>query len=64
MFSCIFSCEEETALSIIDPTAALIELNNAKRHVRRKTAGLLDITNDQLPSVEVRQLQVLFIKQE
>lgn len=60
MFSCIFSCEEDTAQSIIDPTSALIELNNAKRPSSRRTAGLLDITEEQLPSVEVTFLDRLF----
>ena len=53
MFSCVLSCEEETALSIIDPTSALVELNNARRQKRRKNAGLLDIAEEQLPSLEV-----------
>ena len=53
MFSCVLSCEDETALSIIDPTSALVELNNARRQKRRKNAGLLDIAEEQLPSLEV-----------
>lgn len=53
MFSCVLSCEEETALSIIDPTSALVELNNARRQKGRKNAGLLDIAEEQLPSLEV-----------
>lgn len=53
MFSCVLSCEEETALSIIDPTSALIELNNARRPKGRKTTGLLDIAEELLPSLEV-----------
>lgn len=53
MFSCVLSCEEETALSIIDPTSALVELNNSRRQKGRKNAGLLDITEEQLPSLEV-----------
>jgi len=52
----VFSCEDETALSIIDPTSALIELNNARRQKGRKTAGLLDIAEEQLPSLEVTKL--------
>lgn len=61
MFSCVFSCEEETALSIIDPTSALIELNNARRQKGRKTAGLLDIAEEQLPSLEVSRMEVLIL---
>ena len=53
MFSCVLSCEEDTALSIIDPTSALVELNNARRQKGRKNAGLLDIAEEQLPSLEV-----------
>ena len=53
MFSCVLSCEDETALSIIDPTTALVELNNARRQKGRKNAGLLDIAEEQLPSLEV-----------
>ncbi|XP_022802556.1 vacuolar protein sorting-associated protein 13D-like isoform X2 [Stylophora pistillata] len=53
MFSCVFSCEEETALSIIDPTSALVELNNSRRQKGRRNAGLLDITEEQLPSLEI-----------
>lgn len=56
MFSCVLSCEEETALSIIDPTSALVELNNSRRQKGRKNAGLLDITEEQLPSLEVSSL--------
>ena len=61
MFSCVFSCEEETALSIIDPTSALVELNNARRQKGRKTAGLLDIAEEQLPSLEVSRMEVLVL---
>lgn len=61
MFSCVFSCEEETALSIIDPTSALVELNNARRQKGRKTAGLLDIAEEQLPSLEVSRMEVLIL---
>ncbi|EDO41450.1 predicted protein [Nematostella vectensis] len=53
MFSCIFSCEEDTAQSIIDPTTALIDLNNARRQLGRRTVGLLEITSEPLPSVEI-----------
>ena len=53
MFSCVLSCEEDTALSIIDPTSALVELNNARRQKGRKNAGLLDFAEEQLPSLEV-----------
>jgi len=53
MFSCVLSCEDETALSIIDPTSALVELNNARKQKGRKNAGLLDIAEEQLPSLEV-----------
>ena len=56
MFSCVLSCEEESALSIIDPTSALVELNNSRRQKGRKNAGLLDITEEQLPSLEVSSL--------
>ena len=56
MFSCVLSCEDETALSIIDPTSALVELNNARRQKGRKNAGLLDIAEEQLPSLEVTKL--------
>lgn len=51
MFSCVLSCEEETALSIIDPTSALVELNNSRRQKGRKNA-----TEEQLPSLEVSSL--------
>ena len=57
----MFSCEEETALSIIDPTSALVELNNARRQKGRKTAGLLDIAEEQLPSLEVSRMEVLIL---
>ncbi|XP_028393538.1 vacuolar protein sorting-associated protein 13D-like [Dendronephthya gigantea] len=53
IFSCNLSCEEESALSIIDPMAGLIELNAAERHHKRKTQGLLDATLESLPSLEV-----------
>ena len=53
IFSCNLSCEEDTALSIIDPMAGLIELNAAERHHKRKTQGLLDATLESLPSLEV-----------
>ena len=53
MFSCVLSCEEDTALSIIDPTSALVELNNARRQKGRKNAGLLDFAEEPLPSLEV-----------
>ena len=56
MFSCVLSCEDETALSIIDPTSALVELNNARRQKGRKNAGLLGIAEEQLPSLEVTKL--------
>jgi len=56
MFSCVLSCEDETALSIIDPTSALVELNNARKQKGRKNAGLLDIAEEQLPSLEVTKL--------
>ena len=59
MFSCIFSCEEDSALSIIDPMSALVELNNARRPTARRTAGLLDIAGERLPSVEVRLKHIL-----
>ena len=53
MFSCVLSCEEDTALSIIDPASALVELNNARRQKGGKNANLLDIAEEQLPSLEV-----------
>lgn len=56
MFSCVLSCEDETALSIIDPTSALVELNNARRQKGRKNAGLLGIAEEQLPSLEVTKV--------
>ena len=56
MFSCVLSCEDETALSIIDPTSALVELNNSRRQKGRKNAGLLDIAEESLPSLEVTKL--------
>ena len=49
----MFSCEDDSALSIIDPMSALIELNNARRPTARRTAGLLDIAGERLPSIEV-----------
>ena len=61
MFSCVFSCEDETALSIIDPTSALVELNNARKQKGRKTAGLLDIAEEQLPSLEVSRMEVFLL---
>lgn len=62
MFSCVLSCEEETALSIIDPTSALVELNNARRQKGRKNTGLLDIAEEQLPSLEVSNpLNLVFL---
>ena len=56
MFSCVLSCEDETALSIIDPTSALVELNNSRRQKGRKNAGLLDIAEESLPSLEVTKI--------
>lgn len=56
IFSCNLSCEDETALSIIDPMAGLIELNASERLHKRKTQGLLDATLESLPSLEVWQI--------
>lgn len=53
IFSCNLSCEDDSALSIIDPMAGLIELNAAERRHKRKAQGLLDATLESLPSLEI-----------
>ena len=60
MFPCVLSYEEDTALSIIDPTSALVELNNARRQKGRENAGRLDIAEEQLPSLEVSLGKVFY----
>ena len=60
IFSCNLSCEDDTALSIIDPMAGLIELNATERLHKRKTQGLLDATLESLPSLEVVMRYFIF----
>jgi len=60
IFSCYLSKQDDSALSIVDPVAFLVELNHSlKNNVRSSSTGLLDAVENK-PLLEVKFLLYLF----